>query len=315
MIRCCNVLSAALVLLLGAGAVSAQEAVLLRYKMDENDKLAYRTTTTMKQTQNFAGQTLQTEFTQSDVSLRTLEKVDEKGNFTLKTENKRLLVKGDLGPAGTYTFDSTSNERARGNVVADAVNPLFDRLSGAILSVTISPRGEVVDAKGYEELIGDIVKDNPVAAQFAGGGSDKAFKMGIAENFAQFAEQPVKPGDKWEVPYEVELPKLGKAQGKRIYTYVGPDKVGERPTAKIDVVHELAFDLDVDSAGTKVTGKLSIDKSSGTVHFDPEKGQLVSLKHDYVLSGDISVETNGNTIPVKTEQNQSSTVELLDKLP
>jgi len=33
----------------------------------------------------------------------------------------------------------------------------------------------------------------------------------LGQAMDQFDEKAVKPGDRWEVPYEMELPKLGKA--------------------------------------------------------------------------------------------------------
>jgi hypothetical protein len=139
--------------------------------------------------------------------------------------------------------------------------------------------------------------------------------MSYQEAFDQFSEKPVKPGDKWEVPYELDLPKLGKAKGKWIYTYEGPDKVGERPTARIAVALEMEFDLDVEIGGMKVTGKLSAADAAGTIQFDPARGQTVSKKSKYTINGDMAIVVNGMTIDVRMNQKQSATLELLDKLP
>src|SRR3990170_4414408 len=103
-------------------------------------------------------------------------------------------------------------------------------MSGSAVELVVTPLGEVKEVKGFAELFADLLKDNPIAVQFVGGGSNEA----------------AKPGDFWEVPFEIDLPKLGKFKGKRVYRYEGPDKVGDRTTAKIDVATELAGDLDID---------------------------------------------------------------------
>ena len=117
------------------------------------------------------------------------------------------------------------------------------------------------------------------------------------------------------MPFELEMPKLGKATGKRIYTYNGPGKVGNRKTLKITTNLELSFDLNANIGGAKVTGTLSITESSGTIHLDTKKGNVVSLNSAYSLSGDLNVSVNGMDIPVGTAQTQRISMELLKKLP
>jgi hypothetical protein len=220
-----------------------------------------------------------------------------------------------VGPLGEYVYDSKSEKHDEGGPLSTALNPIYDRLKTAALSFTLTPRGELTALEGMKELLEDVLKDNPIGTQFTGGGSDKVAQMGMAEMFAVFGEKPVKPGDTWEAKYELDLPKLGKAEGKRIYTFEGFDKVQDRKTARIRVSHELSFDVDLETGGAKVKGKMKIDQSSGVIQFDPDKGRIVSMDSTYQISGDLNVDAGGKLIPVKSEQTQSVKVELLDKLP
>src|SRR5262249_44713709 len=157
-------------------------------------------------------------------------------HFTEKAE--WLKVKADFGPGGSYAFDSKSNERDKSSQIGAALTPVFERMSGAAIHVVMTPEGEVKEVKGFTDLFRDLVENNALAAQFVGGGTDAAAKQNIQEQVPQFSEKPLKPGDSWEVPAELDLPKIGKVKGKRTYRYIGPDKVGERATVKIEVSGE-----------------------------------------------------------------------------
>lgn len=296
-----------------ATVASAEDAVTLRYKYGENDKLIYRTTTKLTQKQVVGERTVKTDMVSEDVSIRTLEAVDKKGGFAIRTENKLLKTTLDIGPLGKYVFDSRSEERDKGSVIAAAVTPVYDRLNGAILTIKHTPRGKVTAVDGYKELMQGVLKNNPLGAQFTGG--ENGALMKFADAFPVMSAKPVQPGDTWVDEYELEMPKFGKAKGKKTYTYVGKDKLAERDTVKLTVTNELSFDLDLALMGTKTTGNLSISKSTGTIHFDAAKGQLVSMKAEHTLGGNINVTAGGQTFAIQTDQVQNVTVELLDKLP
>lgn len=306
---------AAVASLLSAGFAHADdEAILLRHKYEKDHPLNYRTTAETEQVQSFMGQKVTVTMKQTDVTQRSLEAINDDGNLRVKSENKQLTVtmKSALGE---YKFDSKAAEREKGSVLAGALNPIYERLSGATLTMVITPRGEVKEVEGIDMLLADVLKDNPLGAQFAGGGSKGAARLSQQESSDQLPEQPVKKGDKWEIPYEMELPKLGKVTGKRVYTFEDVDKVGERATVRLGVTLEMSFDVALDMTGVKVTGKMAVTDSSGTVQFDPKRGQTISKKAKYTIGGDLSVEAGGNVIPVRSDQTQSVTVELLDKLP
>lgn len=304
-----------LVLFAVAAPAVADGPVLMRYKFGDKDKLLYRQTTDVKQKQKVNDQTFETTIHSEEIIERRLERIDGQKNFNLENENKRLKVSVKIGPLGKYKFDSTAEENEKGSQIGAALTPVYETLSGAIIKSTVTPRGEVVAVKGYTELLAPVLKDKPLAKQFVTGGSDKGARMQYAQLSTVFSEKPVKPGDTWEVPFEVELPKLGTAKGKKTYKYVGEETLKKRKVAKITYTFELTFKLDLKQGGQQVTGEMSVSKSSGTVLFDVAKGQLVSLKAEYVLGGDLTVTVNDRDIEVRTDQTQTLGVELLDKLP
>lgn len=302
-------------LFLAAGADAADEAVTFRHKMAENETVIYRTKTSMKQSQTVGENKIETTMTQTKIDSWAFDEIDKQGNIHAKTETKQLKVKFEIDPVGEYTFDSTAAERETGSVLSESLNPVFDRLSTARLDVTFSPRGQVLQVRGYKDMFGDLLKDNPLGARFAGGGSDESAKLSMADQFIIFSDKPVQPGDSWEVETETEIPGIGKIKGKRVFNYEGPDKVGELETAKFTVNHEYSIDIDIEANGSEITGSMSTSNASGTVQFDPERGRVVSNNSSYTLAGDISVAVNGMTQTVNTSQTHSVELQLLEKLP
>lgn len=301
----------ALLLCATSSSLSADDAVELRYKFSPGEKLPYRTEVTINQSQTIGGKDVGFEMNNEGLSVRTLDKVDEKGNLRIKSEEKRLKVHMKVGPAIDYNFDSSKEKQEEGTALSSSLNPLYEKLKNAVTYTTLTPRGDVQSVEGISELVEEIVKNDPIAKQFAAGANDKAQKHSAAELYPVFSEKPVKPGDTWESKYELEIPQLGKADGKRIYTYEAADTVGDRKTARIRMTHELAFDLDLDQAGAKVKGKLQIQQSSGIIQFDIEKGRLLSMEASYVIGGDLTLDVNGKLIPVKQSQTQTLKVELV----
>jgi len=310
-----NRLSVAALVLATAGIGRADEPVTLRYKMNPEKPSIYKSVHTTEQTQKVSGQEIKTTMTKTDIAEHRLDRIDEKGNLVLTTENKRLKIKVKIDPVGEFEYDSQASEQETGTVLSAALNPVFDLLSGSELKVTLSPRGDVISVEGLKELLADVGKDNPIAAGFTGGGSDEAGKMSVADLFAVFSENPVKPGDTWETTYEMVLPNLGKAVGKKVFTYDGPDSVGETPTVKLSVVNEMEFDLDIDIEASKATGKLSISDSSGTIQFDPAAGRIVAMKTSVTMGGELSVDVNGQVLTIDNETVQTNEIQLLEKLP
>ena len=288
--------------------------VTLQYKPKAGE-LIYRTTTKMNQTQNVLNKELKNEMNNSSVGIWNVGEPDKDGNIEIRSETKVFEAKMKIEPIGEYTFDSRKNDNERGSALGGALTPLYERMSNANISFTINPLGKVVKLEGYKELLGDLLKDNPIAAQFAGGGSDEVFKMSMNEFIIQFSGKPINPGDRWEMPYEINLDKLGKAIGKKTYIYEGEENVGPHKTAKISIGSEMNFDLDLDMGGAKVTGKMSITEAKGTMNFDVKRGCILRFNNEYKMAGNLNVNAGGKDIPIATEQTQQLTIELLDKLP
>jgi hypothetical protein len=293
----------------------ADDAVELKYKLARGDKLIYRLKSEMKQSQTIMGMLHENEIQTDTIQSVTVDAIDDKGNSQLSVKGERIKVKANFAQLGDFVFDSQSNERDKSSMLGAALTPLYERLSGATFQAVVSPAGDVVEVKGYADLIRDLVADNPLTAQFARGGTDEAAKENLREIFPNLAKSTPRPGDTWEAPYEFSLGKVGVTKGKRVYRYVGPDKVANQPTVKLDVNSETSISLDIDMNGVKITGTLSTTAANGTVQFDPAAGRVRSSQGSATISGTLNINANGMDIPLQNDQIIKGSIEYLDKLP
>lgn len=294
----------------------ADEPQQFRYQFKKGQELVFQQETETKQSQSLGGMDFSTTIKNSQIEAGKLQSVDDKGNFKFQTEIKRLNVEMNVARVGKYKFNSTDAEHEKGSVLGQALTPMYESLSGASITTVISPRGKIVGVEGLAELLQQSVKDNPLAAQFAGGGvTNDGAKVVRSEYYVEFPDKRLAVGDKWEIPMELELPKVGKVMGKSTYTFVGMEKLGNRVVAKITSTSDLSIDLNIEMDGAKVTGQLSSGANSGTAYFDPTLGQLVSRVGSIELSGSLKIEVGGNTIDLEQSQTVKTSTKLLDKLP
>ena len=306
-----RLLSLGAIAVLGSGLTANAQTYDLKYKFSPDQELQYQSQTEVAQEQNVAGMAIETKIKTSETTARRFIEVTDDGLIQFEIENKKVSVEMSIAQLGEYKFSSDSNSNDTGSALGGALTPVYETMSGAILKLKMSPRGKIDSVDGLEELLKPVLKDNPLGQQFTAGASKAGAKMTYSEFFVEFPDKPLAAGDTWEVPYDIALPKLGEAKGKRKYTLVGPAEVDGRKALKIQVENELSIDINLDTNGITVSGTLAADDSTGEIHFDPALGQIVSLKNEVKISGNLTLNANGMEIPLTQSQTQTVTSKLV----
>lgn len=296
-------------------AASAQDAVPFRYKYSTKTPLIYKSTSDVEQTQTVMGKDHKNVFKTMEINQYRLVRVASDKSFNLERENKGLLIQINIGQLGEYKFDSKADSNEKGSTLGDALTPVYESLYGAVIKINQQRDGSIVSVKGIEQLLGQVLKNNEIARQFVGGGTNAGTKAGLQMVFPVFSKKPVKVGDTWTSAIEMEIPRIGKATGKRSYKFVETVSQNGRKLAKISCVLTMTVKVDLKMGDAKVTGETKVEKSQGTILFDAAKGQVVSMTDKYTVVGDLIVAANGKDIAVKTKQNQTGKLELLEKVP
>jgi len=318
MTRCRTIPVLAALALLIPASLHADEPIKLRYQGGKDKPLIYRTVVTTKQTELVLAMKVVTTFKQTAIAVQTFEAVDSKGNLRYRTENKRMKFQMDIDVAGNkqgYVYDSTLDEQVSGTALSEPLNPVFDRLDGARLQITLSPRGKVVAVKGLTELLADVIKDNPLGEGLTAGGTDEGARVQESEFYIELPEKPIKVGDTWTVPIDRTIPNRARIIGKQVHKLAGFETVGGRRVARITYSSKGTIKVDIKSKVQKVSGELEFSAAEATVLFDPASGQIVSMKSRSSSSGTLNVEANGMQLTVESDSTSTVTFERLEKLP
>jgi len=286
---------------------------LLRYKFAAGDVLHYQVKTGLAVHQTAGKAVHDMQLSRDDLVTLKVTELDDKGFAHLQQRYARLSAKGRFD-GQDFAFDSRSPANAE-TKFGKLLNPFYERLAGGDLQLLVGPQGEVAEVRGYAELLRDVIVGNPLATQCAGGGTNNALRVLAEEQTVIFGNKVVQPGEKWIVPIDLEAPALGRVRGQRIYSLVGPDKVGSRSTLRINVMTVLGLELALDRDGTRLTGRMTTSESTGVAQFDKLAGRLVPLKVGYKLSGKLSAVVKGVATDIEDDQTHTISVELLETLP
>jgi hypothetical protein len=290
------------------------EGLLLRLASSKEPRI-YRTEITIRQRQTVAGVEFNTELTTTTVAEWTFQHVDQDGNLHWQSHNKQLQVRGTIGFLGEFRFDSTTKDRAQGSQLDAALVPVYTALSDATFEVTLNPRGQVVAVTGFDGFIAPLVKDDVFAMQYTFGGTDKGAALVYQEQFVVFSDAPVAPGGTWSVPYDWQLPALGRVTGTKSFTLRNQMEQAGRGVADLDVTYALSVEADMKASGLHTTGTITTRDFKGTAKVDTASGQILSMDSAVTLTGTVSIDIGGATYAVPTEQRWNVAVEKLDALP
>lgn len=299
----------------GLAPADADEPVLLRFRNTKGATLHYRQKQQMKQAQSLTvmGMTIKQDnkLDHSVLLSRTVEEVADDGSATLVVKAVERKMTADFTSLGKFTFDSTSTERDTGSGLGGPLTPVLERLTGSEYRLVLSPAGAVKEVKGYAEMLGDVLKDNPLASQFTPG-DNRSAAVSEQDGFVVLSEKPVSTGDSWETMQELELPGVGKIKATTRFTYEGADTVGETRTARLAESSDITLELALDQGGTKVSGTLTSSSARATIQFDPVEGRVVSIERTVIMGGQLTVDAGGMIIPLDNQQEDTSTFVLVD---
>ncbi|MBW3540790.1 MAG: hypothetical protein KY476_11005 [Planctomycetes bacterium] len=301
-------------LLLPAG-VPAEDRAHLRIERSETP-LVYRTRTRHVQEQTIGGTNFDAEYDTTQVAVWTLQKGAKQqdaadGALHWQIENRQLAAKARVGPLGKYAYDSAKRRHDRGTQVGAALGPIHESLTGAFLTVAMTTRAEVNAVKGYEDLVGEFAKDDIFAKQYSFGGTDKGARLLFQEQFVVFPVSAVKAGETWSVPYDFDLPGVGRISGRKLFTFSGVKEQSGRKVASVSIAYDLSIDSEIEAGGIKAAATVTTSESSGRATVDVETGTLRTLESKLVLTGNSTLTISEQTFQFPTTQTWTVVVELL----
>jgi len=266
MLKRATILSAAVILSI-ASLAHAQTA--LRWKLQSGQKLAISITQTTESIVVYSGKKTAT---QIDLSMELTWRVisADDGKFRIEQSLDRLSVALDSPPAGRVQYDTAQQAKPTGSAkeIAAALDPLL----ATKLEITMTDRGEIVDAK-------PVQSSPPAAADPASSGPvpKESIQQLLRQPLAILPEKPVNQGGTWNTTSELETA-LGMATLTTTYRYTGPGDVDGHKLEQVAISAELKV-----APSDKAKIKLKEHQQSGVVLFDATAGRVASTEQKQKL--------------------------------
>ncbi|MBS3820794.1 MAG: hypothetical protein GVY16_08835 [Planctomycetes bacterium] len=226
------------------------------------------------QTMNMGPQAMKQAVTQMMVMKLDVGNADAQGNRKAALSYERIVQNMDM-MNGQMTMNFDSDKPDNSSPLAAAMKPL----SQATFTMTIDKDDNVTDVTGFSELLGEMQKTNPQAAQMLGqmkdAFGDEQIKQMISQGTQGLPAKQVTVGETWQQKIDMPLPMIGKMALNVDYKLTDVIQHNDRKLAT--VTFEGKGDLKDAAATAKQPLQFSrMDiKQDGRMYFDVAKGRAV----------------------------------------
>ena len=136
---------------------------------------------------------------------QTIKSISKNGDFVIESEYSHIIIDVDL--MGQKMFYDSRVRDTSGSDMANTYAKIFEKVIGRKFTVTISPKGKVMEVKGLKEIMASLEKasSEPAAKKLIGETFDEKKLISNYESaYKIFPDNPVKIGDSWTQKRSVE---------------------------------------------------------------------------------------------------------------
>lgn len=297
---------AALLLLLGASAAPAADAVDLRWQFKKGQVFKYLLKHREVRTVEVGDQKLETT-THSEYDMAwTVQALDEQ-TATLKLRFSGLRMTCD-GKDFDFQYDS-----ARGNEGGDDYKKklirFLDQLRFGEYTLQLRPTGHVGKVEGFDKLQREVGNEGFIVDLHGLALRDASFAWFLQQALGVVPARAAAKGQTWELPAEGKLADFGTLAGRTTYTLVGPARALDTDVQKIGVKGHAALDVDMKWIDNVLRGPLRTSKLEGNVFVDPKAGKVVQGEVRIDLGGDVKLGMGDNAGVLKIQYQHTWTLE------
>lgn len=243
---------------------------------------------------------------------RTRQTVNESAveNSTIVTKSKFLVKK--LEDDGTVDLEQKieSSKYSCSNPEAEKFASLFRRLEGATFLITFSPDMQVQNFKGYKEWCARLAAlDANETERFKAMVPESELKVSVTEGFGFLPKEKVKPGDKWDRDYLMNISPVGILSGKLQYTYKSALDQGK---VQITLKHSGASKYKMQSPDDALSD-FTMENRSGTIVFNAEQGRIDSAEYKITTKGTYKLPAEDRQVTVDVMNEMVSKMTVRDK--
>jgi hypothetical protein len=186
---------------------------------------------------------------------------------------------------------------------------MFEAMMKSDVTLTLTPRGEVKDAKIPDDVM-TVFKNHPQSAQLGALLTPVAIQKMMMQDVVVLPEKELAAGETWNTQSEIAIPSAGTQTEATTYKFEGTKEIEGTTNAVISAERKMGFE----KADTQV-GDVNIkDQSfSSETLFDVDAGHLSSM----TLQQSVTTVTtsNGQAVEQKIDQSAKVTVKPASESP
>ena len=288
------------------------DTATLKWKFEKGKTFYQTMTTKTNQNMKVMGSDIKQDQSQTFWFSWTPEE-DKDGKWAIKQKIEGVQMSIDIG-GSKISIDSTQPAP-----LSSPLGEFVKALVGSEFKIILTKDFKVEKIEGRKEFLDKLIQSNPpmkgLLEQIL---SEEAIKEMADPTFAVLPNEPKKVDDKWERKSNIKMGPIGSYNNVYTYTYKGKDGKLD----KIDVKTALTYSPPDPAAAAggampfKIkSAKLESKNASGTIWVDADKGRVDHSDMKLELSGNLSIEINGQTADVTLTQEQSTNVKTTDELP
>ena len=277
------------IFLAAALLLAGQEKVDLKWKFEKGRELTYKQT--QKQTLELFGNAMEQETSQTQSW--TVKDVAEDGTATIETTCLAVAMKA--GGALEFEYDSEKDKELPENPQVR----MMAKMVGKTFTLKMSPKGKILEMKGFDALMEDMLKElgeeaGPAREMLKQMLSDDTMKSSMQQMAPMLPREAVGAGDKWKDEFTLKLPMIGGMKFGVASTL--KELGGGEAKVDQDWTIELKGGGDDNENPLGAVFKITDSKGKARIVFSVDKGHFVSQQ----IEMDMTMEANGQQIPIKT---------------
>lgn len=222
----------------------------------------------------------------------TVDSIKDDGAAVLKQKIDRMQMTITANDGQKSQIDSASDKPPEGQ--AAQLAPLLKEFTSSAFTVTMNPRGEILEVEVPESLV-KALQGIPGAAVMGDLTTAEGFKKLVKQTSFTIPET-LEPGAQWTATAETKNPAIGTQVIETTYKYEGPREVDGK-TMEV-FTPTLVMKYEAGDGGTKI--EVVGQESSGEILFNRDDGRLESSKIEQGM--DLKFNAQGHDATQKLDQ-------------
>lgn len=285
----------------------SQAAETFTPKFPESTKQRKEAESKTEQTLTIAGMGLETKVTTFSVSEAETGKRDAEGKLSLVETVKVLQADLNLPGGLKLQFDSANPDKEAENPLLNPILEVFRTIVKYPITTVIDRDNKIASSAMAENAFEKLPKETRSMLEPA------RLKKEQEDAWKFLPDKPVNVGDDWERYIDKDLGGGQIMNFKLKYAYAGPETKDGKTYHKFTTTsQEVTYTMDPTANPMVQCSKsdLKINKSSGTILYDPATGEIPLRESSVNITGTLTLVINGQEFPSELDLTMSEKTKL-----